>query len=217
MGKKAKSSSKEPKAISPKKQVVKEPVVEEMKSNWIPEHIKIEQTVQPKREVKIFNANNHGRIVSGTEAPETKDMIFAGDVLVEDPNIVKPVKQVTECPKKILVGRNKSGCLWKKGTSGKNSNTVVSLNRKSWDKKVEERKQKKALQQRLMECREKQKTMKSNSIKAWREKQERKKLNEMRSAKYQVIKNLAKTKKWTKKAKSTLAKLPAEIFYEKFK
>ena len=44
-----------------------------------------------------------------------------------------------------------------------------------------------------------------------------KKVNEMRSAKYQIIKNLSKTKKWTKKAKATLTKLPAEIFYEKFK
>ena len=49
------------------------------------------------------------------------------------------------------------------------------------------------------------------------EKEERKKINEMRSAKYQVIKNLAKTKKWTKAARKTLARLPAEIFYEKFK
>ena len=48
-------------------------------------------------------------------------------------------------------------------------------------------------------------------------KQERKKLNEMKSAKYQVITDLAKTKKWHKKAKKTLMKLPAEIFYEKFK
>ena len=50
-----------------------------------------------------------------------------------------------------------------------------------------------------------------------KEKSERKKVNEMRSAKYQLIQNLSKTKKWHKKAKSTLTKLPAEIFYEKFK
>ena len=39
----------------------------------------------------------------------------------------------------------------------------------------------------------------------------------MRSAKYVEIKSLAKTKKWHKKARATLARLPAEIFYEKFK
>tara|TARA_B110001450_G_C17255335_1_gene333295 strand:+ start:157 stop:279 length:123 start_codon:yes stop_codon:yes gene_type:complete len=38
-----------------------------------------------------YNAVSHGKIVSGTEAPETKDLIFAGEILVEDPNIVKPV------------------------------------------------------------------------------------------------------------------------------
>ena len=47
--------------------------------------------------------------------------------------------------------------------------------------------------------------------------QERKKVNEMKSAKYQIIKNLSKTKKWHKKAKRTLTQLPPEIFYEKFK
>ena len=50
-----------------------------------------------------------------------------------------------------------------------------------------------------------------------KQKLERKKVNEMRSAKYQLITNLSKTKTWHKKAKKTLAKLPAEIFYEKFK
>ena len=80
-----------------------------------------------------FNPMSHGRIVSGTEAPETKDLIFAGEILEEIPDEQKDNKKSTECPKNILVGRNKSGCLWKKGTSSKNSNTLKSLNRKSWD------------------------------------------------------------------------------------
>ena len=50
-----------------------------------------------------------------------------------------------------------------------------------------------------------------------KEKAERKKINEMRSAKYQEIKDLSKTKKWHHNAKRLLAKLPAEIFYEKYK
>ena len=48
-------------------------------------------------------------------------------------------------------------------------------------------------------------------------KRERKKINEMRSSQYQVITNLAKTKKWNRAARRTLTKLPKEIFYEKFK
>ena len=70
---------------------------------------------------------------------------------------------------------------------------------------------------RLTELREEKALAKKKSSKNFRDKQERKKVNEMRSSKYQIIKNLAKTKKWTKKAKATLMKLPAEIFYEKFK
>ena len=45
MAKKQKSVSKEPKAVKTKKEIPKEPVFEEIKSNWIPEQVKIEQTV----------------------------------------------------------------------------------------------------------------------------------------------------------------------------
>ena len=39
-----------------------------------------------------------------------------------------------------LIGRNKSGCLWKKGNSARANANSVSLARKSWDKRLEERK-----------------------------------------------------------------------------
>ena len=50
-----------------------------------------------------------------------------------------------------------------------------------------------------------------------KEKAERKKINEFKSSTYQVIDNLAKTKKWNRKARKTLAKMPAEAFYAKYK
>ena len=50
-----------------------------------------------------------------------------------------------------------------------------------------------------------------------KEKAERKKINEFKSSTYQVINNLAKTKKWNRKARKTLAKMPAEAFYAKYK
>ena len=115
-----------------------------------------------------------------------------------------------------LIGRNKSGCLWKKGTSQKASNSV-SRAKKSWDKKMEERRKMQSLKKRIEELREAKIAAKRKQRVSQKEKEERKKVNEMRSAKYQVINNLAKTKKWHKKTKQTLAKLPAEIFYEKFK
>ena len=38
----------------------------------------------------------------------------------------------------------------------------------------------------------------------------------MKSGTYQIIRDTSKLKKWNKKAKKTLTKLPAELFYEKF-
>ena len=69
----------------------------------------------------------------------------------------------------------------------------------------------------MNELREKRIAEKRGMSKMIKERQERRKINEMKSAKYQLITNLSKTKKWHRKAKRTLAKLPAEIFYEKFK
>ena len=72
------------------------------KDGWILDKPKHEQTVADYTEKKIWNTMNHSRIVSGTEAPETKDLIFAGEIYVEDPNLIKLPKQSTECPKNIL-------------------------------------------------------------------------------------------------------------------
>ena len=69
----------------------------------------------------------------------------------------------------------------------------------------------------MNELKEKRIAAKKGTTKRLKEKLERKKVNEMKSAKYQIINNLSKTKKWHKKAKRTLSQLPAEIFYEKFK
>mmetsp|Transcript_33253 Transcript_33253/g.51000 ORF Transcript_33253/g.51000 Transcript_33253/m.51000 type:complete len:125 (-) Transcript_33253:41-415(-) len=115
------------------------------------------------------------------------------------------------------LGRAKSGCMWKKGTGVKRSNKDQGLLRKSWEKKTEERKKAAALKIRLNELREAKRDAKKKQKLRTKEKEERKKLNEIRSSKFQVIKHLSKTKKWTRAAKKTLMKLPAEIFYEKFK
>ena len=69
----------------------------------------------------------------------------------------------------------------------------------------------------MAEIREEKTKATADMRKTIKAKIERKKINEMKSAKYQIIKNTAKTKKWHKKAKRTLTNLPAEIFYEKFK
>ncbi len=68
----------------------------------------------------------------------------------------------------------------------------------------------------MAELKEARIAAKRDNFRRHKEKQARKVVNEMRSAKYQLIQNLSKTKKWHKKAKNTLTKLPSEIFYEKF-
>ena len=50
-----------------------------------------------------------------------------------------------------MIGRNKSGCLWKKGTSVRAGANNVSLVRSSWNKRLEERKKDASLKARLTE------------------------------------------------------------------
>jgi hypothetical protein len=45
-----------------------------------------------------------------------------------------------------------------------------------------------------------------------KQKQKQKELNEIRAGKFEIIKNTKNIKKWSKKIKSQLVKLPAEMF-----
>ena len=49
------------------------------------------------------------------------------------------------------------------------------------------------------------------------EKKRRKEINILKSGGYEVIQNTQKIKKWKKKARKMLQKLPPELFYEKAK
>ena len=115
---------------------------------------------------------------------KVKDKIYAGEVYEEDTTTPRQPKEVAENHKTRTVGRNKSGCLWKKGTSTRSLGTKKTLNNKTWEKRVVERQQKKVLQERLNKLREERAEAKKKSSKNYRDKQERKKVNEMRSAKY---------------------------------
>ena len=115
------------------------------------------------------------------------------------------------------LGRNKSGCLWKKGKGTKASNAVKWGMKKTWAQKVEDRNKMKSLKARMAEIKAERDAASRAARQRTKEKQERKKVNEMKSAKYQVIKKLSQTKKWAKSAKRQLTQLPPEIFYEKFK
>ena len=95
--------------------------------------------------------------------PKHKDLIFAGEILVEDTTTPRVAKEVAENHKDRTIGRNKSGCLWKKGNSTQSLGTKKSMNNKSWEKRVTERQQKKVLQARLTELREKRAQAKKKS------------------------------------------------------
>lgn len=49
------------------------------------------------------------------------------------------------------------------------------------------------------------------------DKKKRKEINMLKSGKYDIIKNPTKIKKWKRKARKLLQKLPPEIFYEQNK
>ena len=82
---------------------------------------------------------------------------------------------------------------------------------------MEEKKKMKVLRDRLKERRqveiEKTKAIRERT----KQRQKQKELNEFKSSQYQLINETHKTRKWHKKAKQMLTKLPAEIFYQKFK
>ena len=83
---------------------------------------------------------------------QLKDQIFAGEIseklLDDDGTRVKnlvPV-EVSKDHKNFTEGRNTSGCLWKKGTSTRTGNTTRgTLNKKTWDKRMNDVKKGKAL------------------------------------------------------------------------
>lgn len=81
-------------------------------------------------------------------------------------------------------------------------------------KKYEELKQ---LRQIMKE--KKKKTVQNliNQRKSIEEKKRRKEINMIKSGGYDIIKNTMKIKKWKKKARAMLQKLPPEIFYENSK
>ena len=87
---------------------------------------------------------------------------------------------------------------------------------KTWKRKEIERKRRKELIEKVRET----KARNGEKLRLARvkkeKKEERSKYNEMKSGSYQIIRNTTKLKKWNKKAKRLLTKLPAELYYEKF-
>uniref|UniRef100_A0A7S3J732 Coiled-coil domain-containing protein 86 n=1 Tax=Euplotes harpa TaxID=151035 RepID=A0A7S3J732_9SPIT len=112
------------------------------------------------------------------------------------------------------VGMPKSGKPWKKSrVKLDKSSSGIS---KTWKRKQEERKERQALREKVKQMRSEIGEKLKRAREQKEKKEERRKYNEMKSGTYQIIRNTDKLKKWGKKAKKLLTKLPPDLFYEKF-
>ena len=85
----------------------------------------------------------------------------------------------------VTQGKNKSGCPWKKQST--RSGLHVPLAKKSFDLKMQDKKEMKALRDRVKALREKRSEEKRAQHKRTKERAERKKINEMKSSSYQIV------------------------------
>ena len=87
----------------------------------------------------------------------------------------------------VTQGRNKCNKPWKKSSS--RSGLSVPLAKKTWDKKIEEKREMKTLRDRVAALKEKRNAEKRAQHVRTKERAERKKLNEMKSSSFQVVSN----------------------------
>jgi hypothetical protein len=98
---------------------------------------------------------------------------------------------------------------------------VTSKRTKAISESYESRKQKyqelKELRQMLKDKKEKYIQHMQNERKRLEGIKRQKEINMIKSGKYEIIKDVTKIKKWKRKARQMLQKLPPEIFYENTK
>ena len=115
---------------------------------------------------------------------------------------------------KPTVGMPKSGKKWKKCSS--KTDRGLGVKEKSWAKKEVERQKRDSRRAFCKSLKDKIDTERKEETERRKAKRKQKELNEFRSGKYQLIKNTANIKKWSRKQKQKHINLPSEIYYEKF-
>ncbi|KAL4489196.1 hypothetical protein ABPG72_006260 [Tetrahymena utriculariae] len=125
-----------------------------------------------------------------------------------------------EIPKEelIKVGMPKSGKPWKKNTQ-RVSNKVLALRQNTgmiltFEQKVQRAKERKELKEKMDQLKQEYDEKMEKERQRLKEKAKRDQINQYKSSTFQVIKDTKRIKHWNKKARSTLAKLPSEL-YEK--
>ena len=108
---------------------------------------------------------------------------------------------------------NKSKRSWKVGVNRHPTKCTVSRGPKlTWEEKKKQAQDKKILRDQLREYKEKKVAKRKEIRELRKQKKQQKVYNEIKSGKFEVIKNTKNIKKWSKKIKSQLVKLPAEVF-----
>jgi len=114
----------------------------------------------------------------------------------------------------ILVGKPKSGMPWKKNSRRAGFNNTST--KRNWEERKEIKKKRQILKEKLDELKEIKIEKFASERKRRDDNSKRKEINEFKSASYQKIRKMEKTKLWSRKAKKLLIKLPPEIFYQKY-
>jgi len=82
----------------------------------------------------------------------------------------------------------------------------------TWEEKKKRAEEMKHLRDQVRAFKEKKITRRKEIRELRKQRKKEKELNEIKSGKFEVIKNTKNMKKWSKKIKSQLVKLPAEMF-----
>ena len=133
--------------------------------------------------------------------------LMSGIVITENEEPIKT--EITL--KRALRGNNKSRKEWKerRNPNRANEKTFLKINKKEFDLKRQERKELRDLEKEIEVKRQKkiQKIKKNREEKKLRDKDKI-----FKNVNIQVIKDMKKIRKWSKKAKSKLMKMPKEMF-----
>lgn len=115
--------------------------------------------------------------------------------------------------RKFTMGMNKSRRNWKIGLNRKPTKSVVNSGPKvTFEERKKRGEELKQLRNQVREFKAKKITKRKELRELRKERKKQKELNEIKSGKFEVIKNTKNMKKWSKKIKSQLVKLPAEMF-----
>ena len=122
-------------------------------------------------------------------------------------------EQIKSKDEKFTTGMNKSRRSWKVGLNRTPTKNVVNKGMSlTWEEKKARAEEKKNLRTQIKQFKQK-KIVKRKELKELRKQRKKQKVyNEIKSGKFEVIKNTKGMKKWNKKIKSQLVKLPAEVF-----